>query len=85
MPTPETSAKADQFAAMCQQVFEHYVSAIEYDMNAHAAKHGKAMDMSFAHHDLTRILLKDIEPANLAGIMAHAVLREIENKGRGRG
>lgn len=85
MPTPENTAKADQFAAMCQQVFEHYVSAIEHDMNTYAAKHGKSMDMTFAHHDLTRILLKDIEPANLAGVMAHNVLREIEGRGRGRG
>ena len=76
--------KADQFAAMCKEIFDHYVSAIEHDMNTHAAREGKAMDLTFAHHDVTRILFKDIEAANLAGLAAHAILAEIGRKGRGR-
>jgi hypothetical protein len=83
MPTPEHTAKADQFHTMCQQIFEHYVSAIEHDMNVYVEEHGTSMDMTFAHNDLTRILLRHIQPANLAGVVAHAVLKEIERKGRG--
>lgn len=85
MPTPEHTAKADQFHQMCNQVFEHYVSAIHHDMNQHAEKTGKPMDMTFAHNDVTRILFREIKPGVLAGIAAAAILKEIEKKGRGRG
>lgn len=84
MPTPDRTAQSDQFYAMCQQIVEHYESAIEHDLNVYVEKHKKPMDMTFAHHDLTRILFKDIEPANLAGMVAYAVLREIGRKTGGR-
>lgn len=87
MPTPEHTAKADQFHQMCKQLFEHYVGAIEHDMNVHAEKTGKPMDFTYAHNDVTRVLARaqELTPGVLAGIVAAAILREIEKKGRGRG
>lgn len=87
MPTPEHTAKADQFHSMCNQVFDHYVQAIEHDMNQHAQKTGKPMDFTYAHNDVTRVLARaeELTPAILAGIMAAVILREIERKGHGRG
>lgn len=85
MPGAERVAKADQHHRMCEEIFDYYVSAIEHDMNQHVQKRGEPMDMTFAHHDITRIFMKDIEPGNLAGIVAYAVLREIRRKAQGRG
>ena len=82
-PTPDHTAKADQFHTMCKQVFDHYVSAIETDMNRHVETTGKPMDMTYAHNDVTRILFREIKPGVLAGMVAAAVLSEIERKGRG--
>lgn len=83
MPTPEQVAKFDQFAAMCEQLFDWYVSATECDLNNYAQAHGKPVDQAQALHDVTLMLHKGLEPANLAGLVAHAVLREVERKARG--
>lgn len=83
MPTPGHSAKADQLHAESKKLFEHYVSAIEHDMNNHAKTTGKAMDMAYAHNDVARILRRDIPPGMLAALAAAAILKEIERKGRG--
>lgn len=85
MPTPEFVAKSDQLHAACNKLFEHYVSAIETDMNAYVDKNGEPMDLTYAHSDLTRILAKDIDGKMLAGIVAAAILKQIAAKGRGRG
>lgn len=87
MPSPEHTANADKFHAMCLQVFEHYRGAIEHDMNVYAEKTGKAMDMTFAHNDVTRVLAREdtLTEGVLAGVMAAVILKEIERKGRGRG
>ncbi|AEJ95359.1 hypothetical protein SEA_LITTLELAF_81 [Mycobacterium phage LittleLaf] len=82
-PSPEHTAKADRFHAQCREIFDYYVSAIEHDMNEYAKKNRKPMDMTFAHNDLTRIFRRDMDAANLAGVMAHAVLAEIQRKARG--
>ena len=85
MPSPEHTAKADQFYKMSGEIFDYYVSAIEHDMNVYVQEHGgKSMDLTFAHNDLTRILFKDIEHGNLAGIVAYAVLEKIRGKTGGR-
>jgi hypothetical protein len=83
MPTPEHTAKADQFHTMCLEVLDSYVTAIEKDMNNHAQRTGKPMDMTYAHNDVCRILFREIKPGVLAGMAAAAILREIERKGRG--
>ena len=83
MPTPDHTAKADQLHAASIKLFEHYVSAIEHDMNNHAEATGKPMDMTYAHNDVSRILRRDIQPGMLAALAAAAILREIERKGRG--
>lgn len=87
MPTPQHTAKADKFHAMCLQIFEHYVGAIEHDMNVHVQKTGKPMDFTFAHNDVSRVLAREetLTQGVLAGIMAAVILKEIEKKGRGRG
>lgn len=87
MPTPEHTAKADQFHTMCEQLFDHYVSAIGHDMDNYVRKHRKSMDMTYAHNDVTRVLARteELTPAILAGIMAANIIRDIEKKGRGRG
>lgn len=87
MPTPEHTAKADQFHAACIKIFEHYIGAIEYDMNEHVKKTGKPMDMTYAHNDVTRVLARadGMSAGMLAGIAAAAILREIERKAHGRG
>lgn len=86
MPTPEHTAKADQFHQMCEQLLEHYVSAIGYDMDNYVRKHGKPMDMTFAHNDITRMLAREpqLTPGVLAGMVAASVIKEIEKKRRGK-
>jgi hypothetical protein len=64
-------------------MLEYYEGAIETDMNRHAKQTGKPMDDTFAHHDLTRILARDVNAGALAGMLAAAILREIERKKRG--
>ena len=86
MPTPEHTAKADRFHAMCEELLEHYVSAIGADMDNYVRKHGKSMDMTFAHNDITRLLRREqsINPGVLAGMVAAAILKEIGKKRKGR-
>lgn len=83
MPTADHTARADQLHTASIKLFEHYVSAIETDINNHAKSTGKAMDMTYAHNDILRILLREIQPPMLAAMAAAAILREIERKGRG--
>lgn len=86
MPSPEHTAKADGFHAMCEELLEHYVSAIGHDMDNYVRKYGKSMDMTFAHNDVTRVLVREptLTPGVLAGIAAAAILKEIEKKRRGK-
>lgn len=87
MPTPDHTAKADRFHAMCNDLCEHYVGAIGHDMNAYVEKYGKAMDTTFAHNDITRMLVRSPELTHgvLAGMVASFVLKDIEKKRRGKG
>lgn len=86
MPTPEHTAKADRFHAMCEELLDHYVGAIGHDMNVYAEKTGKAMDMTFAHNDVSRVLAraKELTPGVLAGMVAAAILRDIEKTRKGK-
>jgi len=85
-PTPDHTAKADRFHAMCNELCEHYVGAIGHDMNAYVEKNGKPMDMTFAHNDITRVLArsKELTPAVLAGMVASFILKDIERMRRGK-
>lgn len=87
MPTPEHTAKADQFHGMCDQLLDHYVAAIGFDMDKYVHKHGQPMDMTYAHNDISRVLAreKQLTPGVLAGMVAAAILKEIEKKRRGKG
>lgn len=82
MPTPEHTAKADQFHMMCNQLLEHYISAIGTDMDNYRREHGKSMDATFAHNDITRVLLRsqDLTAGVLAGMVASAILKANEKK-----
>lgn len=86
MPTPEHTAKADQFHEMCNRLFEHYVSAIGTDMDNHTRKTGKPMDLTYAHNDVTRLLHREqqLTPGVLAGMVAAAILKEIGKQKRGK-
>lgn len=87
MPTPDHTASADQFHTMCIEVFDYYMGAIETDMNNYVKEHRRSMDVTFAHNDVTRLLVREetLTPGILAGIMAAVILREIGRKGKGRG
>lgn len=86
MPTPDHTAKADRFHAMCNELCDYYVGAIGTDMNTYVDKHGKAMDMTFAHNDITRLLLRaeGMKSSVLAGMVAAFILRDIEKTRRGK-
>lgn len=81
-PTADHTAKADQFHTMCSELFDHYVSAIGHDMAEYARKHGKPMDITFAHNDVTRMLLREqaIGPGVMSGLVAAAILKEATRK-----
>lgn len=81
---PKLISEADRFHASCAEILDRYVSGIELDANRHAVKHGP-LDETKAHHDVTKILLKDIPPGMLAGMLAEAILRGIARKRKGRG
>lgn len=80
MPTPDHTANADQLHAIAKEVLDKYCSSIENDMNRYAEQTGKSMDMTFAHHDLTRILRRDVGAGMLAALAAEGILRLIERK-----
>lgn len=86
MPSPEHTAKADQFRTMCDQLLEHYTQAIGFDMDNYVRAHGKSMDTTFAHNDVTRLLIREqqLTEGVLSGMVASAILQRIEKK-RGKG
>ena len=84
MPTPEHTAKADQFHTMCEQMLDHYVGAISNDMDNYARRNCRQMDATYAHNDITRMLLRrqQIAPGVLAGLVAAAILKEAARRGK---
>ncbi len=80
---PRTVAKSEEAYQGCLGMLDYYVGAVETDMNRFFDEKHTVMQPALAHHDLTRLLSRDVNGGALAGMVAAAILREIERKGRG--
>jgi len=81
---PEQQQRVEKFHDQCSTILDRYVHGVEMDMNRHAVKHGP-MPRDRAHYDVTMLLMKDLDAANLAGLLSEAILRGIAKKREGKG
>ena len=82
-PDPHRVAKSEEAFQGCLGMFDYYVGAVETDMNRYFDEKHVVMQPALAHHDLTRLLSRDVNAGALAGMVAAAILREIERKTSG--
>lgn len=80
-PPPQHTANADKFHALSKELFDKYVEAIGNDLDELAKRVGD-VDPTFAHNDLTRILVQQIPNGSLAGLAAYGILQGVSGKVR---
>jgi len=78
--SPKRHAELDQFHSSCVEVLDKYVESLRADHQRYRnANDGRDMDPAYAHNDFTRILMQQIPPGMLAGLLAEAILRLSRN------